>query len=154
MPPIPRMGARRLSLADVLRAGLTSARKKFGFSAQQWKVFNSIVACRTGRLGAHVYQCEGCRRRHLVPHSCRDRHCPRCQQQGPTPRRPKTISGFCNRYRWIRKDMPRKASLALQLIQVRAGHRPQIFAASPKKIGYAGTPPPDRPANLVELNHK
>jgi hypothetical protein len=80
MPASPTKGAGRLSLADVLLAGLASARKKFGFGAHHWKAFNAIIACRTGRLGAHIYKCGSCDRRHLVPHSCRDRHCPRCQR--------------------------------------------------------------------------
>jgi len=42
------------------------------------KVLNHIVSCRTPGLGAAVYNCE-CGERTFVYHSCRDRHCPICQ---------------------------------------------------------------------------
>jgi hypothetical protein len=42
------------------------------------KVLNHIVSCRTPALGAAVYDCD-CGERLFVYHSCRDRHCPVCQ---------------------------------------------------------------------------
>jgi hypothetical protein len=42
------------------------------------KALNHIVSCRTPQLGAAVYRCE-CGHESLVFHSCRDRHCPVCQ---------------------------------------------------------------------------
>lgn len=42
------------------------------------KTLNHIVSCRTPQLGAAVYHCE-CGHESLVFHSCRDRHCPVCQ---------------------------------------------------------------------------
>jgi DNA-directed RNA polymerase subunit RPC12/RpoP len=48
-------------------------------SGPVWKVLNAILRCRTPALGAHHYRCADCGREHLVPHSCRNRHCPECQ---------------------------------------------------------------------------
>jgi len=42
------------------------------------KTLNHIVSCRTPELGAAVYSCE-CGEQSFVYHSCRDRHCPICQ---------------------------------------------------------------------------
>ena len=42
------------------------------------KVLNHIASCRTPALGAAVYDC-ACGERSFVYHSCRDRHCPVCQ---------------------------------------------------------------------------
>ena len=71
--------ASELRLADVLRAGFAWFKGQFRFSEHQWKVFNAILACRTGKLGARLLRCDYCQRFHLVPLSCRNRHCQSCQ---------------------------------------------------------------------------
>lgn len=43
------------------------------------KVWRAIVACRTATLGGHVESCGQCGTTRHVYHSCRNRHCPRCQ---------------------------------------------------------------------------
>ncbi len=68
-----------LSLAEVLRAGLPGYAKARALLPQQWKVLRAILACRTPALGAHCYRCRDCGRDHVRLHSCRNRHCPRCQ---------------------------------------------------------------------------
>ncbi len=40
-----------------------------------------IVRCQTGALGAHLLVCGDCANGVVVPNSCRDRHCPRCQRK-------------------------------------------------------------------------
>lgn len=46
---------------------------------EQQKVFNSITKCRTKSLGGHVYECTCCKRRTYTYNSCKNRHCPNCQ---------------------------------------------------------------------------
>jgi hypothetical protein len=43
------------------------------------KVWRAIVACRTAALGGHIESCDTCGTTRHVYHSCRNRHCPRCQ---------------------------------------------------------------------------
>ena len=43
------------------------------------KVWRAIVACRTAALGGHLDTCDACGATRHVYHSCRNRHCPRCQ---------------------------------------------------------------------------
>ena len=43
------------------------------------KVWRAILACRTAVLGGHVEACADCGTSRHVYHSCRNRHCPRCQ---------------------------------------------------------------------------
>lgn len=43
------------------------------------KVWRAILACRTAALGGHVESCTDCGMSRHVYHSCRNRHCPRCQ---------------------------------------------------------------------------
>lgn len=43
------------------------------------RVWRAIVACRTAALGGHLDACDACGATRHVYHSCRNRHCPRCQ---------------------------------------------------------------------------
>ncbi len=38
-----------------------------------------IIQCRTAALGGHLDQCDACGHQRISYHSCRDRHCPKCQ---------------------------------------------------------------------------
>ncbi len=64
-------------LAEALRAGKDKCR----LSPRQHRVMRRLLACGTGELGHHVYRCGDCGKIHAVAHSCRDRHCPRCQSR-------------------------------------------------------------------------
>lgn len=50
-------------------------------SPQQGKVCQQILACRTEALGGFRLQCQACGEGQTLYHACRNRHCPRCQQQ-------------------------------------------------------------------------
>ena len=39
----------------------------------------AIINCRTKALGGHVYHCDHCDEDQFTYHSCRNRHCPKCQ---------------------------------------------------------------------------
>jgi hypothetical protein len=43
------------------------------------KTFAAMVNCRSGSLGATIYRCEGCGKKHFIDRSCGNRHCPQCQ---------------------------------------------------------------------------
>ena len=45
----------------------------------QHKVFQALGQCRTAALGGHLEACDRCGLRRAVYHSCRNRHCPKCQ---------------------------------------------------------------------------
>jgi hypothetical protein len=45
----------------------------------QHRALRAIEACRTERLGGHVAQCDACGELRYHYHSCRNRHCPKCQ---------------------------------------------------------------------------
>jgi len=68
----------RLTVARVIAAALRLFPRP-ALSAHAWKVINALLACRTPLLGAHRHHCADCGKDHLVPHSCRNRHCPGCQ---------------------------------------------------------------------------
>lgn len=64
--------------------------KKHKLSKEQYKVFNAIKNCRTKELGYHICTCEDCGEKYLGRNSCRNRHCPMCQNYA--------------REKWIQKE--------------------------------------------------
>lgn len=65
-------------IADILRDYLPLFLKTHKVHSHQLKVLNSIINCRTARLGAHIDQCDHCQYLEISYNSCRDRHCPKC----------------------------------------------------------------------------
>ena len=45
----------------------------------QQKVLRALGQCRTAALGGHLEACDRCGHQRAVYHSCRNRHCPKCQ---------------------------------------------------------------------------
>ncbi len=54
---------------------------------QHKRVLNALKICRTAELGGHVDRCDSCSHERISYNSCRNRHCPKCQNT--------------NRERWI-----------------------------------------------------
>ena len=75
------MKAPRLELADIVReyGAAYLARYGKGTFSQQRRVLRDISLCRTAALGGHVRQCDQCGHSDICHHSCRNRHCPKCQ---------------------------------------------------------------------------
>jgi hypothetical protein len=48
-------------------------------AAVQQRALRAIQVCRTAALGGHVERCDACGRLRDSYHSCRNRHCPKCQ---------------------------------------------------------------------------
>jgi hypothetical protein len=48
-------------------------------TAREERVLRAIAACRTEAMGGHVAVCDTCGHEHYYYHSCRNRHCPKCQ---------------------------------------------------------------------------
>jgi len=66
-------------LAEVVRAIGETYRAEHVLCAQQEKALRAIAACRTAELGGHVAVCDHCGAVVHHYHSCRNRHCPKCQ---------------------------------------------------------------------------
>ena len=75
------MREHRLELADVFHAYEEKflSRWRRTVSPQQQKALRDIGLCRTAALGGHVEECDHCSQRTIAYHSCRNRHCPKCQ---------------------------------------------------------------------------
>jgi hypothetical protein len=70
-----------LEVADIFREAGPAYRERFGarMRPSQLKVMRDIERCRTPVLGGHLRQCDHCARLQYSYHSCRNRHCPKCQ---------------------------------------------------------------------------
>jgi len=68
-------------LADVFRDAGPAYVQRFGdrLLPSHRRVLRDIVDCRTPVLGGCMYLCQHCGHPHAVYHSCRNRHCPKCQ---------------------------------------------------------------------------
>jgi hypothetical protein len=69
----------RAELAAVVRAHACTYRERHGLSGSEERVLRAIAACRTAAMGGQIYACNSCGAQHYHYHSCRNRHCPKCQ---------------------------------------------------------------------------
>ena len=71
----------KLEVADVFRRYGPAYRQRHAgsLSRGQRRVMSAIELCRTAALGGHLEQCDSCGHQRPAYHSCRNRHCPKCQ---------------------------------------------------------------------------
>jgi Putative transposase/Transposase zinc-binding domain len=70
----------KFEVADVFREYGDAYRALYPVTEEQAKVMRDIVICRTKVLGGQVFECLNCGAVEFAYHSCRDRHCPKCQK--------------------------------------------------------------------------
>lgn len=66
-------------LAQVIRLYKHSFIQKHHPLTQHLSVLNDIARCRTAAMGGHVDACNDCGHLRISYNSCRNRHCPKCQ---------------------------------------------------------------------------
>ena len=69
----------RLELAHIVRAHGDAYRRTHRLAQVQAVALSAIERCRTAALGGHRETCDRCGAVRLRYHSCRNRHCPKCQ---------------------------------------------------------------------------
>ena len=67
-------------LAEIFRVAGPAYLERFGdrMLPSHRRVMRDVVDCRTPVLGGQLYECD-CGKQRAVYHSCRNRHCPKCQ---------------------------------------------------------------------------
>ena len=72
-----------VELADIFQRYGKSYRQKYAsrIPATHLKAMRAIEQCRTEALGGQVYRCPTCEQVQYSYHSCRNRHCPKCQNE-------------------------------------------------------------------------
>ena len=72
-----------LEVADIFRLHGPAYREKFGdrMLPSHHRAMQDIETCRTESLGGQLYYCAQCDQQRYSYHSCKNRHCPKCQNQ-------------------------------------------------------------------------
>jgi hypothetical protein len=68
-----------VGLDDIFRMHSDAYCAENVLTPELYTVINAIKNCRTFVLGGHVAQCNHCNGLHYTYHSCRNRHCPKCE---------------------------------------------------------------------------
>lgn len=77
----------KFEISQIIRDYGESFVQNNGVLKQHKRVLNALKICRTAELGGHVDRCDSCSHERISYNSCRNRHCPKCQNT--------------NRERWI-----------------------------------------------------
>jgi len=89
-----------IELAEIFRRHGPAYREKYGprMMPSHRRAMRDIERCRTEALGGHVYLCPRCERKLYSYHSCKNRHCPKCQQNA--------AQGWLERQQELRLPVP------------------------------------------------
>jgi len=68
-------------LADIFRKHGDRYRRARRLPLEQLRLMRAIEVCRTSALGGHADQCGQCDYKRISYNSCRNRHCPKCQNR-------------------------------------------------------------------------
>jgi len=69
----------RHEIAEVIDAFLKDYQEKYKPNTYIIRTLRAIQRCRTSALGGHVDRCQACGHIRISYNSCRNRHCPKCQ---------------------------------------------------------------------------
>jgi len=69
----------RLEVADILRKHFSDYQDQYPLWPEHRKIVFDLLNCRTADLGGHIDRCSHCGTMRITYHSCRNRHCPKCQ---------------------------------------------------------------------------
>src|SRR6185437_8384976 len=73
------MARPRWEVAAIFRQHGEAYRRRHALPREQLRVMRAIETCRTAALGGHVEKCGHCSHTRNAYNSCRNRHCPKCQ---------------------------------------------------------------------------
>ena len=66
-------------VANILYNHLNDYKNKYPLWPEHRKIVYDLLHCRTVHLGGHMERCDTCGLLRIRYHSCRNRHCPKCQ---------------------------------------------------------------------------
>lgn len=72
-------GRQAFELATIIKDHKNSFQKKHLVLKNHLRVLNAIEHCRTAYFGGHIDKCNNCDHIRISYNSCRNRHCPKCQ---------------------------------------------------------------------------
>ena len=68
-----------MEVSDILHKHIDDYRNKYPLWPEHRKIVSDLLNCRTAHLGGHIERCDTCGVVRITYHSCRNRHCPKCQ---------------------------------------------------------------------------
>ena len=68
-----------LEVADIFREHIADYQQTYTLAPDHKKIVTDILNCRTPKLGGQIERCDNCAALRFTYHSCRNRHCPKCQ---------------------------------------------------------------------------
>jgi len=68
-----------LEVAHILHKHIGDYQNQYRLWTEHKKIVSDLLNCRTARLGGHIDRCDNCGTVRIIYHSCRNRHCPKCQ---------------------------------------------------------------------------
>ncbi|HSQ85723.1 MAG TPA: IS91 family transposase [Desulfobacterales bacterium] len=68
-----------VEIADIIREHIDTYQQTYPLFPEQYKIVYDLLNCRTEYLGGHIEQCGYCGSERIMYNSCRNRHCPKCQ---------------------------------------------------------------------------
>lgn len=66
-------------VADIFHQHIADYKTQYPLWPEHRKIVSDILNCRTAHLGGHIERCDNCGVFRITYHSCRNRHCPKCQ---------------------------------------------------------------------------
>jgi len=69
----------RLEVAHILHKHIGHYQNQYRLWPEHKKIVSDLLNCRTAHLGGHIDRCDHCGTVRIIYHSCRNRHCPKCQ---------------------------------------------------------------------------
>jgi hypothetical protein len=66
-------------IADILHHHMDDYKAEYPLWPEHRKIVSDLLNCRTAHLGGHIERCDTCGAVRITYHSCRNRHCPKCQ---------------------------------------------------------------------------
>ena len=79
MSPILALKKRALDIAHILQKHIEDYKRQYRLGPEHAKILSDLLNCRTAKLGGRVDRCDTCGSLRITYHSCRNRHCPKCQ---------------------------------------------------------------------------
>ncbi|MGB2928108.1 MAG: IS91 family transposase, partial [Desulfobacterales bacterium] len=64
---------------DILYHHIHAYKTEYPLWPEHRKIVSDLLNCRTAHLGGHIERCDTCGAMRIMYHSCRNRHCPKCQ---------------------------------------------------------------------------
>ena len=80
MAQIIKLSKPKLEVADIIRKHIKDYQQSYHLWPEHFKVVSDLDHCRTAYMGGHLERCDNCGTERIMYHSCRNRHCPKCQQ--------------------------------------------------------------------------